>query len=113
DEVKIRITDPQSLATRVKRRTDALRPMIGIPELRGDEDIFAGESSGGDLRLQRLAHLAFVSIAFRAIEMAKADLQRVRGGGTSLGRVRDQSSETQRRHGTGSGVKGHFCNSKV
>jgi hypothetical protein len=39
DQVKVHVTDSQALATRVERRFDPFWPMIGVPQLRRDEDI--------------------------------------------------------------------------
>jgi len=51
DQVKIHVTDPQALATRLERRFDPFGPMIGIPEFRSDEYIFTGDRSGCELGL--------------------------------------------------------------
>ena len=51
DQVKIDVTDPKALATRVERRFDTFRTMIRIPQLRGNENILTGDGSGGELCL--------------------------------------------------------------
>ena len=55
--------------------------MIGVPELGGDEDIFAGDSSGGESGLESVTYLALVAVAFGAIEVTESGCERVSGGG--------------------------------
>ena len=47
NEIEIQIVEPESVQTRLEGRFDALRPMIGVPQLRGNEDLFAGDSASG------------------------------------------------------------------
>jgi hypothetical protein len=51
DQVKIHVTDPKALATRIERRFDTFWPMIGIPQLRSDEYILTSDRSSCDLCL--------------------------------------------------------------
>jgi hypothetical protein len=41
DEVEIQIVEPESVETRLECRFDELGPMIGVPQLRGDKNVFA------------------------------------------------------------------------
>jgi hypothetical protein len=50
DQVKVHIADSQARATRGERRCDPFWPMIGIPQLRRDEDILTRDGSRGELR---------------------------------------------------------------
>ena len=51
DQVKVRVADSKALAARVECRLDPFWPMMGIPELCGDEDIRTGDCSRGELGL--------------------------------------------------------------
>src|SRR5438270_7698503 len=42
NEVEVQISEAESVQTRLESRFDTLRPMIGVPQLCGNEDIFAG-----------------------------------------------------------------------
>jgi hypothetical protein len=61
--------------------------VIGVPQLCGDENIFASDPSTGKSCLQRCAYLALVSVSFRAIEMSKSGFQCVSGRGYRHGWV--------------------------
>jgi hypothetical protein len=52
DQVKVHVTDAQPLATRGERRFDPFWPMIGIPQLRRDEDLLTRDGVRGELRRQ-------------------------------------------------------------
>src|SRR5437763_14031830 len=65
NEVEIQIVEPESVQTRLESRFDALGPMIRVPQLCGDEDVFSRNPSSGKSRLQRLAYFALVPVAFR------------------------------------------------
>jgi len=71
--------------------------MIGIPQLRRDEDILTRDGVHGELCRQCLTHRPLIPIAFRAIQVTKAHPQCVRGRNLGFSRVRDQRSETQGR----------------
>src|ERR1700734_2833711 len=71
NEIEIQIVEPESVQTRLECRFHAGGPMIGVPQLRGNKDVFARDPSSGKSCLQRLAHLALVSVSFRTIEVSK------------------------------------------
>src|SRR5580704_4649989 len=75
NEIEIQILEPESLKTRSESRFDALGPVIGVPQLCGDENVFARGFSSGKSCLQRPAYFALVSVSFRAIEMSKSGFQ--------------------------------------
>src|ERR1700683_481096 len=60
NEIEIQIRKPESLQTRLESRLDALGPVIGVPQLCGDENVFARDPSSGKSCLQRPAYLALI-----------------------------------------------------
>jgi hypothetical protein len=79
NEIEIQIVEPESLQARLESRLDALRPMIGVPQLCGNKDVFTRDPSSGKSCLQRLAHLTLVPVSFRTIEVSKSSTQRFSG----------------------------------
>src|ERR1041385_246427 len=79
NEIEIQIVEPESVQTRLKSRFDPLGPMIGVPQLCGNKDVFTPDLAGGESSLQRLAHLTLVPVSFRTIEVSKSSLQGVSG----------------------------------
>jgi hypothetical protein len=75
DEIEIQIREPESVQTRLESRFDALGPMIGVPQLCGNKNVFARDPSSGKSCLQRPAYFALVPVTFRAIEVSKSGLQ--------------------------------------
>src|ERR1700738_2073766 len=65
NEIEVQIPEPESVQTRLESRFDALGPMIGVPQLRGNKDVFASNTSSGKSCLQRLAYLALVPVSLR------------------------------------------------
>jgi hypothetical protein len=47
NEIEIEIVEPECLHACLERRFDALGPVIGVPQLRGDKDVFAREPPSG------------------------------------------------------------------
>src|ERR1700691_6298583 len=70
NEIEIQIVQPESVQTRLESRSDALWPMIGIPQCCCDEDVLARNASSGKSRLQGLAHLALVPVSFRTVDVS-------------------------------------------
>src|ERR1700733_13280256 len=68
NEVEIQIVEPESVQTRLESRFDALGPVIGVPQLRGNKDVFAANPFSDESCLQGLTYLALVPVSFRAIE---------------------------------------------
>jgi hypothetical protein len=87
--------------------------MIGIPQLRGDEYIFAGDCASCELCLQCLTHLPLIAISFCTIKVTKSNSQSVGGCAPGFGWIRDQSSETESRDGARPKVKGYFRQAKI
>src|SRR5712664_603900 len=85
NEIEIQVLEPESIQTRLESRFDALGPVIGVPQLCGNKDVFARDPSSGKSCLQRLAYLAFVSVSFRTIEVSKSGFQRISGSTYRLG----------------------------
>jgi hypothetical protein len=89
NEIEIQILKPKSNQARLESRFDALGPVIRIPQLCGNKNVFARYSSTGpstrESFLQRLAYLALVSVSFRAIEVSKSGFQCVFGCSYRLG----------------------------
>src|SRR5215469_14516466 len=82
--------------------------MIGVPQLGGNEDVFARDSSSGKPSLQRFTHLALVPVSLRTIEVSKSGFQCVSGRGYRHGWVGNQGSETERGHMTAPVVERDF-----
>jgi hypothetical protein len=79
NEIEIQILQPESIQTRLERRSDALGPVIGVPQLCGNKNVFARDPSSGKSCLQSPAYLALVPVPFRAIEVAKTGFECVSG----------------------------------
>jgi hypothetical protein len=67
--------------------------MIGVPQLRRHEDVLARHAAHAEACPKRLTDLTLVSIAFRAVEVAKAGVQGVSGRAKRHGCIRNQSAE--------------------
>src|ERR1700756_2739582 len=80
NQVEIQIFEAESFETRFESWFDALGPMIGIPQLCSDENVFARDPSRGKSCLQCAANLALVAVSFRAIEVTESGFQCVSGG---------------------------------
>jgi hypothetical protein len=87
NEVEIQIFEAESFQTRLESRFDALGPVIGVPQLRGDENVFARDPYRGKSCLQRRANLALVAVSFRAIEVAESGFKCISRGGYRCGWV--------------------------
>src|SRR5215469_12011172 len=68
DEIEIQVVEPESVATRLECRLDALGLMIGVPQLCGDKNVFARDPPGGKSCLQRYAYLTLVPVSLGTIE---------------------------------------------
>jgi hypothetical protein len=60
-EIEIQIVASKSVQTRFERSFYALRPMIGLPQLRGNKDVFTRNPSSGTSCLQGFPTYAFSS----------------------------------------------------
>ena len=105
NEIEIQILELEPFQTRMESRFDALGPVIGVPQLCGNENVFARDVCSGKPCLQRLAYLALVAVTFRAIEVAKSGFQRGCGRSYGYGWIRNQGAETERGHATGTVVQ--------
>src|SRR5580704_17710342 len=79
NEVEIQIFEAESFETRLESWFDALGPVIGVPQLCGDENVFARDPSRREPCLQGCANLALVAVSFRAIEVAESGVEGVSG----------------------------------
>jgi hypothetical protein len=95
DEVEIDITQLESLEARLERRPNALGTMVGVPQLRCDEEVIPSDRASGEHLLERIANFALVPVSFRTIEMPEAGFQRISGGVPGRGGVGDQGPETE------------------
>jgi hypothetical protein len=96
NEIKIQIFEPESIPTRLESRFNALGSVIGVPQLCGNKNFFASDPSRGKSRLQRLTHLALVSVSFSAIEMSKSDFQCISGRSDRPGCVGNEGAKAER-----------------
>jgi hypothetical protein len=113
NEIEIQVVEPESLQTRLESRFDALWPMIGVPQLCGNKDVFTRNPSSDKSCLQRLAHLTLVPVSFRAIEVSKSSFQRVSGSTYRRGRIGNQGAKPEHGHMAGSVVEWHSRNPKI
>src|SRR6516225_4912775 len=81
DEVEIDVVELEFLETGLEGGFDALRTMIVIPELRGDEHFLPLDLPRLEHLPHRFAYLLFIPVAFRSVEQAKTCLQRRLGCG--------------------------------
>src|SRR6202034_3942828 len=95
NEVEIQILEPESTQTGLECRFDTLGPMIRVPQLCCDEDVFACDRCRGKACLQRIAYFALVPVSFRTIEVPKSGIQSIPGRSDRHGWVRDQSAEAE------------------
>jgi hypothetical protein len=94
NQVAIDIVDLQSAATRIERRPDPLWPMIGVPQLRGDEYVLPLNRP----RLECLAHRVtdglFIAVPLRAVEMPETHSQCTRDGLLGRDEIRNQRAKS-------------------
>jgi hypothetical protein len=79
NEIEVQIFEAESVQTALESRFDALGPMIVVPQLGGNKEVLARDSSSGKPCVQRPAYLALVPVPFRAIEVSKSGFQCVSG----------------------------------
>ena len=72
--------------------------MIGVPQLCGNENVFARDTPSGKSCLQRLAYLALIPVSLRTIEVSKSGVQRVSGRSYGHGWVGNQGAEAECGH---------------
>jgi hypothetical protein len=60
NEVEILLIEPESVETCVESWFDAFGPMVGVPQLRVDKNVFARDPISGKPCLQRLSYLGLV-----------------------------------------------------
>jgi hypothetical protein len=113
NQVEIQIIKPESIQAGIESRFYALRPVIVVPQLCGDEDVLADNPPSGKSRLQDLAHLALIPVSLRAIEMSKSGLQGGFGRGIHYSCVGNQGPKTERGYTAGSVVERYFRIPKI
>src|SRR5215471_17475855 len=97
NEIEIQILEPESVQTRLESRFDALGPVVGVPQLCGNKDVLARDPSGKSC-LQGPAHLALVTVSFRAIEVSKSGGKRVAGGSEGHACVGNEGAKAECGH---------------
>jgi hypothetical protein len=95
DEIEIEIVEAQPLETTVERRTNTLRSVIGVPNLRRHEQLVPGDVSAGESGPQSFADLPLVPVTLGAIEVPESGLQRVAGGDPRRVRIGYEGAESQ------------------
>jgi hypothetical protein len=113
NQVEIQIVEPESVQTRLESRFDPLGPVIGVPQLCGNKEVFARDPTSGKARLERLAYLALVPVAFRTIEVSEPGFQRVSGSTYRLGCIGNQGAETNCGHMAASVVERYPRHPKI
>src|SRR5271155_2959887 len=113
NEIEIQIVEPESVQTRLESRFDALGPMIGVPQLCGNKDVFARDPSRGKSCLQGLAYFTLVPVSFRTIEVSKSSFQRASGSTYRRGCIGNQGAKPEYWHIAGSVIERHFRSSKI
>src|SRR5215469_16653385 len=102
NEIEIQILEPESVQTRLESRFDALGPVIGVPQLCGNKNVFAGDTYGGESFPQRPAYLALIPVSFRAIKVLKSGFQRVSSRRYRHGWVGNEGAKAECGHMGGS-----------
>ena len=113
DQIAIDVVDLQSTATRIECGLDPLRAMIGVPQLRGDEQVFPRNGPRLERFPQRITHRRFVAVAFCAIEMSKTHFERGLGGLLGRDEIRNQRAESDRGNRTRSVGEWNPANSEA
>jgi hypothetical protein len=62
------------MAAPIECGLDAIRPMVGVPELGGDEQVLSYHRSRGQGFVERGTHRFLIAIAFGAIEVSESHL---------------------------------------
>ena len=80
DEQQVDVVGAQAAQGAVDGAGGALVPGVGDPHLGGDEDVLAGQSTGGDGR----AHALLVAVGLGGVDVAVADLEGLEHGALGL-----------------------------
>ena len=80
DEQQVDVVGAQAAQGAVDGAGGALVPGVGDPHLGGDEDVLAGQSTGGDGR----AHALLVAVGLGGVDVAVADLEGLEHGPLGL-----------------------------
>src|SRR5208283_1434228 len=87
--------------------------MIVVPELCADKNVLPSDPSFLDHRPHCFAHVFFIAVAFGAIELTEARLQRGPRCLFGCDRVGNQRAKTERRNLIGAVVKRYLCIAKA
>ena len=101
DDIAVDVIDLQPLAARVEGRLDALRPMIGVPQLGRHEQVLAPKLARLERILHRIADRRLVAIALGAIEMPESGLQCGTGRLPGHDWIGNERAESHRRNRPG------------
>jgi hypothetical protein len=87
--------------------------MIGVPQLCGNKNVVALNSSSGKSCLQRFAHLKLIPVSFRTIEVSKSNLERFSGSTDCCRCVGNERAKPQHWHLAGPGVERYSHHPKI
>src|SRR5947209_18456003 len=87
--------------------------MVGVPQLRGNENIFARDPPSDESYLQGLAYLALVPVALCTIEVSKSRFQRACGSAYRRRGIGNQGAKPEYGHMARSIVEPHSHTPKI
>jgi hypothetical protein len=104
DQVQIEHVEAELLHAGVERPQRRVVALVGVPQLGGDEQLVARDVGGGD----RLAHLGLVAVDRRGVDVAVAELERLRDRVRRVGRrdLEDTEAELRDRDAVGERQRG-------
>jgi hypothetical protein len=108
DEIKIEVVELEFLKACLEGRLDALGPMIGVPEFRGDKHILPLDLPCLEHLLHRFADLFLGPVTFRSVERAKPCLKRCPGRILGCDGVGNQRSKPTAGIAPASLLRGNF-----
>jgi hypothetical protein len=98
NQITVGIVDLKAVETSVEGRSDALRAVIGVSQLGGDEQILSLNRSGVEHLAYRVTHRRLIAVSFCAIEMSKPDSQCSFGGLLGFGKIRNERAKPDSGH---------------
>src|SRR5690242_6182129 len=98
DQIEIDIIQLELGTARLECGPDPVGTVIRVPQLGGDEEVFAHERPGTDVFLDCFAYLFFIAVPFGTVEMTESNLERRFGCVSCLGRIGNQRAKSQGGH---------------